>query len=178
MAGQILAASVLWIGWLGLWPSRKLAARSVFGCKPHYQTTALCAALVVPILKKGDSLTPKNYRPVALLPIFSKILEGVVFNQLVLYLDLESIIHPNHHGSRPGHSTATALIQIYARWVEEVDDGNMVGVMMVDLSAAFDMVDKLELFGLEQTALQWMKSIVYIGRSQSVNIGGCFSLER
>ena len=36
-------------------------------------------AKVVPLLKKGDPLTPKNYRPVALLPIFSKILEKVVF---------------------------------------------------------------------------------------------------
>ena len=46
---------------------------------------------------------------------------------------------------------------MYNRWVEEVDDGNMVGVMMVDLSAAFDMVDhgilleKLRLYGLEET---------------------------
>ena len=121
-------------------------------------------AKVIPLLKKGDPLTPKNYRPVALLPIFSKILERVVYNQLVQYLDSEGIIHPNHHGSRPGHSTATALIQMYDRWVEEVDDGNMVGVMMVDLSAAFDMVDhgilleKLRLYGLEETALSWTTS--------------------
>ena len=40
-------------------------------------------AKVVPLLNKGDFLTPKNYRPVALLPIFSKLLERVVFNQLV-----------------------------------------------------------------------------------------------
>ena len=98
-------------------------------------------AKVIPLLKKGDPLTPKNYRPVALLPIFSKILERVIYNQLVQYLNSEGIIHPNHHGSRQGHSTATALIQMYDRWVEEVDNGNMVGVMMVDLSAAFDMVD-------------------------------------
>ena len=98
-------------------------------------------AKVVPLLKKGDPLTAKNYRPVALLPIFSKILERVVFNQLVNYLDTNNLIHPNHHGSRSGHSTATALIQMYGTWVEEVDNDNMVGVMMVDLSAAFDMVD-------------------------------------
>ena len=44
-------------------------------------------AKVIPLLKKGDSLTPKNYCPVALLPIFNKILERVMFNQLVQYLD-------------------------------------------------------------------------------------------
>ena len=77
-------------------------------------------AKVVPLLKKGDALNPKNYRPVALLPIFSKVLERVVFNQMVKYLDTNKLLNPNHHGSRHGHSTATALIQMYDEWLEEV----------------------------------------------------------
>ena len=137
-------------------------------------------AKVVPLLKKGDPLIAKNYRPVALLPIFSKILERVVFNQLVQYLDFNNLIHPNHHGSRAGYSTATALIQMYDSWAEEVDKGNMVGVMMVDLSAAFDMVDyklllqKLELFGLDGKSVNWMSSYL-VGRKQSVMVDGCLS---
>ena len=137
-------------------------------------------AKVIPLLKKGDPHIPKTYRPVALLPILSKVLERVVYNQLVKYLDTEQIIHQNHHGSRQGHSTATALIQLYDRWVDDIDSGNMVGVMMVDLSAAFDMVDhpilleKLRIFGLEESALQWMSSYL-VGRSQSTYVDGCFS---
>ena len=44
---------------------------------------------------------------------------------------------------------------MYDKWVEDVEEGKLVGVMMIDLSAAFDMVDhtllleKLHLFGLE-----------------------------
>ena len=137
-------------------------------------------AKVVPLLKKDDPLHAKNYRPVASLPVFSKILERVVFNQLVKYLESNNLIHPNHHGSRAGHSTATALIQLFDTWVEEVDKGNMVGVMMVDLSAAFDMVDyeillqKLELFGLDRMATAWMKSYL-TDRYQSVFVDGCLS---
>ena len=135
---------------------------------------------IVNKFKKGHPLTPKNYRPVALLPIFSKILERVIYNQLVEYLDSEGIIHPNHHGSRRGPSTATALIQMYDRWVEEADQGNMVGVVMVDLSAAFDMVDhdilleKLRIIGLDESAVLWMTSYL-VGRSQRVYIDGCLS---
>ena len=135
---------------------------------------------VVPLLKKGDPLTPKNYRPVALLPIFSKILEKAVFLQLVEYLDSNGLLNPNHHGSRHGHNTATALIQMYDQWVEEVEQGKMVGVMMIDLSAAFDMVDhpllleKLKLFGLDTAAIQWINS--YLSqRHQSVSVDGCMS---
>ena len=135
---------------------------------------------VVPLLKKGDPLEPKNYRPVALLPIFSKILEKAIFLQLVKYLDTNCLFHSNHHGSRRNHNTATALVQMYDKWLEEVEEGKMVGVMMVDLSAAFDMVDhklllaKLELFGLDDNALNWVRS--YLSqRSQSVCVDGCLS---
>ena len=85
-------------------------------------------AKVAPLLKKDDPLNPKNYRPVALLPVLSKILERAVFLQLVNYLDSNALIHPNHHGSRKGHSTATALIQMYDTWVKAVDEGDMIGV--------------------------------------------------
>ena len=137
-------------------------------------------AKVVPLLKKGDTLDPKNYRPVALLPILSKVLERAVFLQLIQYLDTKSILHPNHHGSRKGLSTTTALIQMYDSWVEAVDDGEMAGVMMLDLSAAFDMVDhdilleKLKLMGLESTAVRWIGSYLH-GRSQCVYVDGCLS---
>ena len=117
-------------------------------------------AKVVPLLKKGDPLSPKNYRPVALLAIFSKILERAVFLQLVEYLESNRLLHPNHHGSRRSHSTVSALLQMYDTWQQEAEEDNMVGVMMIDLSAAFDMVDhgllleKLQLHGLDNNALQ------------------------
>ena len=53
-------------------------------------------AKVAPQLKKDDPLNPKNYRPVALLPVLSKILERAVFLQLVNYLDSNALVHPNH----------------------------------------------------------------------------------
>ena len=137
-------------------------------------------AKIVPLLKKGDPLIAKNYRPVALLPIFSKILERAVFLQLVEYLETNHLLNPNHHGCRQGHNTATALLQMYDQWLEEVEAGKMVGVMLIDLSAAFDMVNhsillrKLELYGMDQQSVAWM-SCYLSNRTQAVQVDGALS---
>ena len=62
-----------------------------------------------------------------------------MFCQLVEYLEENKLIHPNLHGSRAGHNTSTALIQLYDKWAEDVEDGKMVGVLLCDQSAAFDL---------------------------------------
>ena len=67
-------------------------------------------AKVVPLHKKEDPTLPKNYRPVALLPILSKILEKAIFLQTVDYLETNDLLHPSHHGFRSCHNTCTALM--------------------------------------------------------------------
>ena len=137
-------------------------------------------AKVIPLLKKDDPLNPKNYRPVALLPIMSKILERIVFKQVVEYLESNSLLHPSHHGSRSKHSTCTALIEMYDTWINSVEESEMAGVMMIDLSAAFDLVDhdillkKLDLFGFDQATVTWFWSYLN-SRSQCVYVDGKFS---
>ena len=80
------------------------------------------------------------------------------------YLDANNLIHPNLHGSRAGHNTATALMQLYDRCAEEIEDGKMVGVLVCDQSAAFDLCDhtylleRLKLMGLEEPTAAWMGS--------------------
>ena len=65
---------------------------------------------VIPLFKKDDLLNTKNYRPVAIIPIFSKILERVIFTQIIKYLSDNKLLHPNHHSYRKHHNTTTALI--------------------------------------------------------------------
>ena len=137
-------------------------------------------AKIIPLLKKGDPLDPKNYRPVALLSILSKVLEKIIFRQVVEYVEGNGLLHPSHHGSRSQHSTCTALIEMYDSWIQSSEKDEMAGVMMLDLSAAFDLVDhqlllqKLELMGFEQPAVTWMWS--YLShRSQCVYVDGKLS---
>ena len=135
---------------------------------------------MIPLHKKDDLLNPKNYRPVAIVPIFSKILERIVFNQIITYLNDNELLHPNHHAYRAQHNTTTAMIQMYDGWLQAVESGQLAGVCLLDMSAAFDVVDhellaeKLSLYGFDDESLEWVTSYLG-GRSQCVLIEGCLS---
>ena len=107
-------------------------------------------------------------------------LEKVVFGQLVEYLEDNNLIHPNLHGSRQGHSTATALNQLYDFCMEEVDSGKMVGLLLCDQSAAFDLCDhvllieKLKLLGLDDNSIAWFSNYLS-GRKQCCIVDGHLS---
>ena len=138
-------------------------------------------AKIVPLYKgKGSTLEPKNYRPVAILPILSKVMERAMFKQLVTYMDSNKLFNPNHHAYRSFHSTTTAMLQMYSTWLDALEKGDMAGVCMIDMSAAFDVVDiellleKLKLYGLDRNAVQWVWSYLTY-RSQSVYIEGTMS---
>ena len=144
--------------------------------------SAFKVARVVPLLKGKDSpaAEPKSYRPVALLPVVSKVLERVVHTQLVGYLDQHQLLHPQQHAYRTHHSTTTAMLAMHDTWVEAAEHGKLAGVTMIDMSAAFDVVDttilltKARLYGVTRETEQWLWSYL-TGRSQCVTIGGATS---
>ena len=65
---------------------------------------------------------------------------------------------------RQNRSTQTALLQMYDRWVRAASQGQVSGVILIDLSAAFDLVDsgiliqKLRIYGLKDDILSWVLS--------------------
>ena len=137
-------------------------------------------AKVVPLHKGGDLLSPKNFRPVAILPVLSKLLERSVFSQMVEYFEANKLLHPNHHGFRANHNTTTALLQMYDTWVEAMDKGEATGVCFLDQSAAFDMVkhsvllQKLLLYGFDIASFTWIESYL-TDRKQTVCVDGTCS---
>ena len=70
-------------------------------------------ARVVPLFKTSDLSLFTNYRPVSVLPAFSKILERIVYNRLINFLNKFKILSNNQSGFRKNYSTAYALIQLY-----------------------------------------------------------------
>ena len=139
-------------------------------------------AKVVPLYKGKDAplTAPKSFRPVALLPVVSKVLERVVHTQLVAYLDQHKLLHPQHHAYRSLHSTTTAMLSLQDAWVEAAEHGKLAGAALIDMSAAFEVVDtsillqKCRLLGFSREAEQWLFSYL-TGRSQCTSISGSTS---
>jgi hypothetical protein len=55
-------------------------------------------AKVKPLHKKGDKRDMKNYRPISLLCMFSKILEKLMYNRLLFFLTRNTILTESQHG--------------------------------------------------------------------------------
>ena len=137
-------------------------------------------AAVTPVLKKGSSTLLANYRPVSCLPAASKVLEIVICSQLSDYLESNKLLPRNQHGFRPRRSTMTAWQEIQLDWAMKTEQDQVTGVLLWDLSAAFDTLDceglceKLLLFGVQPRSVCWVRSFL-TGRSQRVKIGGKIS---
>ena len=67
-------------------------------------------AKLKPLYKKGTKTDPKNFRPISLLPIVSKIFEKVIHEQTMEYLTDNNILYKYQSGFRKNHSTDTSFI--------------------------------------------------------------------
>ena len=70
----------------------------------------------------------------------SKVLEKAIYEQIYGYFSRNNLFHPALHVYRGGRSTMTALLTMYDKWVKAASKGQISGVVLVDLSAAFDLV--------------------------------------
>jgi len=119
-------------------------------------------ARVIPVYKKDDPTEPGNYRPISLLSIINKILEKVMCKQLTNFLEKQKIIYKYQFGFRKKHSTVQAVIEIVENIIEELDKGNTIAGLYLDLSKAFDCVDheillyKLNHYGIRGLPLKWL----------------------
>ena len=133
---------------------------------------------VTPVHKNGDKTNMSNYRPISILPVFSKVYERILHDQLSDHF--EKIFSPKLCGFRKGHSTQHALINLLNEWQSTLDKSGVVGTILMDLSKAFDslnhdlLIAKLEAYGLSKSSLKFLKNYL-TNRFQRTRIDQSFS---
>lgn len=130
---------------------------------------------IIPVYKKGDPEDLKNYRPIALSSVFSKILEYAFLERLLPFLDKHDILVKNQFGFRPKRCTIDAIYEFLKDVVDYIESGTCPVGIFCDLSRAFDCVDrnillgKLYKYGLRGNPLNWISSFL-TDRRQYVSV--------
>ena len=121
-------------------------------------------AKVVPLYKSGSKNVFNNYRPVSLLPQFSKILEKLFNNRLDSFITKYDILSKSQYGFRSNRSTSMALVELLEKITNSIDDKKITVGVFIDLKKAFDTIDhklllkKMEFYGIRGIVLKWVKS--------------------
>ena len=123
-------------------------------------------ANIAPIFKKGDRSKPSNYRPVSLTSILSKVLEHIVFNQVMDHLDKHKILIDSQHGFRSRSSCETQLLQTTDDILQNLNNKKQTDCAILDFSKAFDKVphqrlrSKLQCYGIRNRTLHWIMAFL------------------
>ncbi len=118
---------------------------------------------IKPAYKYKDTLCKENYRPISILPILSKIFEGILDNQLEELFDnilsiFLSVFHKNYR-------CQSVIIKMIEDWKMALDKQQTTGAIFIDLSKAFDtishslLLDKLKNYGLSDSVIKHIIAI-------------------
>ena len=134
---------------------------------------------IIPVHKKDDKNLVKNYRPVSLLPIFSNIYKGLIYNALFNYFKDNKLFTSSQSGFLPGDSCLAQLLSIIHE-IQTAFDNNPaddVRSLFLDISKAFDKVChigllfKLKAYGVDGELLSLLENYLE-NRKQRVVLNG------
>ena len=140
-----------------------------------YVPDQLKTAKIIPLFKSGDKASMDNYRPIALLNIFSKILEKIVCNRLSLHLEQNNLLSIYQFGFRKEHSTLHPMLHFVNKITSALEKKEHTVAIFCDLRKAFDccnhdiLFDKMARLGVGGVELDWFRSYLS-GRQQFVSI--------
>ena len=138
-------------------------------------------ASVTPVFKKDDRLDKKNYRPISVLNVFSKIFERFLLNKILPFLSKIGSVFLSAYRAR--YSSQHILLRLTEGWRQCLDESKVAGAVLMDLSKAFHslphdlLIAKLEAYRIEKQSLLLLLSYLQ-QRKQSVKVKGLSGLLR
>lgn len=138
-------------------------------------------AIITPLFKnKGQRSDPANYRPISLTSAICKVMEKIVRDSLIDFLEKSGILSIHQHGFRSKRSTTSQLIECMNDWTKILDQSQSVDIIYLDFAKAFDTVShpklmfKLRKLGISDELLNWIHEFLS-GRTQRVKVGTSLS---
>ena len=120
-------------------------------------------SIVKPLLKKvGLELIFRNYRPVSNLKFLAKVVKKCTLLQFNEHCSMNSLLPSYQSAYRKFYSCKTSLLKLANNLLNEMENQRVSALVVMDLSAAFNMVDHKILldvlssqYGIEGKALRW-----------------------
>ena len=109
----------------------------------HYLPSDWRTHLIFPVFKSGDKSSVCNYRPISLLCTVSKVLEKLIYNQIIHFVSAS--ISPSQFGFRPKHSSTQQLLIFLSFIQDSLASNSQADVIYLDFKKAFDNVSHNEL---------------------------------
>ena len=140
-------------------------------------------AYISPIFKKGSRNDPGNYRPVSVTSIPCKILESLIRDSMVNYLDIHKLIAKEQHGFVKGRSCLTNLLETLDDSTNSLDEGEGLDMIYLDYSKAFDsvghkrLIHKIKSYGFGDVFINWITDFL-ANRKQRVFLRGHLSEQK
>lgn len=134
-------------------------------------------ARVIPVFKKGDESLLQNYRPISLLSVFHKVLEKLMAERVIRFINANSVLYDYQFGFRKNYSTVLSLIDVVDDIYCHLDKQEFAMGIYLDLQKAFDTVDhtillwKLKNCGIRGIVHDWFTSYLH-NRNQFTSVNG------
>lgn len=140
-------------------------------------------SIVIPVEKKANTILCNEHRPLNMLPPYEKLLELIVKDQLLEFINDSNILTKHQAGFRKLNSCESAIQSVLVNWKEALSNKQYVGAIFLDFKRAFETIDralllvKLEKMGIKGTVWEWFCSYL-MGRYQVVKYGNTISNNR